>query len=746
MKNIKRFFCLPVFVSAFLLLTLSVSAEVNINHVELMGDESFIEKIKNPDNEQPSKTLYVSPNGNDDNEGTVDSPFKTINTALDNASAGTTVYIREGTYSENVYFPENGKEGSYITLKNYPGEHPVITGTGKNDGAIIELDGHDYIQIEGLELCDYSAKWCYGIIFAGGENHIIIRNNEIHNIKCSQPDDPDNSGANAILLFGETKEPISNVYIGENNVYDLVTGWCEAISVTANCEYVNVINNKVTNSTNIGIDFYGNNADGYCPVEELNQPRYCIAAGNEVSYCVCDYATCYGLYVDGARDIVIENNISHHNQGGIEIGSEERNENYPVNNITVRNNLVYNNNENGITVGGWNDGSSDGDPLSGVVYNTRVYNNTVVNNADSYAGQLHIAMVNGLEVRNNIFYTDDTTPLIGSDVNKNQIQNLTFKNNLYYSPKFSAEDVEFELMESNQKGMTEWKNLTGETGSFADPVFVDISSSNYSLSQNSPAVNSGDNSIYSGIYDLANNNRVLDTIDIGAYEYQEGTVVIPSTESTTQTTTSVTESSTETTTSNYAADKIWNFADPDFSSYADRVDASINGLDIYHPASAVTSRTGGNLDGISFTRCIKLNKVSQLKASDLKNAFGMELKAGSIVTVYYEDNGSGGKFSLSDSSMNVVTTVNTDTGKEVFAKCQLTVESDGYYYLHASGDANTFVYGIGITTPKTKADAAYLLKVVSNIIQLDEEEKLQYDYNEDGKLDLADVIILYSFL
>ncbi len=236
MKNIKRFFCLPVFVSAFLLLTLSVSAEVNINHVELMGDESFIEKIKNPDNEQPSKTLYVSPNGNDDNEGNVDSPFKTINTALDNASAGTTVYIREGTYSENVYFPENGKEGSYITLKNYPGEHPVITGTGKNDGAIIELDGHDYIQIEGLELCGYSAKWCYGIIFAGGENHIIIRNNKIHNIKCSQPDDPDNSGANAILLFGETKKPISNVYIGEKNVNDLDTGWREATSLTANCE------------------------------------------------------------------------------------------------------------------------------------------------------------------------------------------------------------------------------------------------------------------------------------------------------------------------------------------------------------------------------------------------------------------------------------------------------------------------------------------------------------------------------
>lgn len=742
MKTLKRMFGIFIFLSALIMCTLSVNAKVNIENTELQGDINFISKIKNLDNEQPSsKVLYVSENGNDSNEGTIDSPFKTINAALDVAESGTTVYVRGGTYTENVYFPNNGKEGSYIALKNYPGESPVIKGTGKNDGAIMELDGHDYIQIEGFELCDYSAKWCYGIIFAGGENHIIIRNNTIHNIKCSKPDDPDNSGANAILLFGETKEPISNVYIADNNVYDLVTGWCEAISVTANCEYVNVINNKVNNSTNIGIDFYGNNADGYCPYEELNQPRYCIAAGNEVSNCVCDYATCYGLYVDGARDIIIENNISHNNQGGIEIGSEERNENYPVKNIVVRNNLIYNNNENGITVGGWNDGSSKGDPLSGVVYDTKVYNNTVVNNAESYAGQLHIAMVNGLDVRNNIFYTDDKTPMVGSDVDKGQIQNLTFKNNLYYSPKFDENSVEFELMESSQEGMTDWKALTGETGIFADPLFASIAGNDYRTYENSPAVNSGDSSIYSGLYDLANNNRVVDNMDIGAYEYQKGTVIIPTTESTTETTTNVTESTTEVTTISFSADKIWNFADEAFSSYTDKVNTTIDGLDIYVPASAVEDRDGGVIDGISFTRDIKLNKKATLNAGDLKNAFGVNLKAGSVVTVYYKDNGSGGSFSLSDENMNVAATVETGVSGE-FNKCQLKADKDGYYYIHASGDANSYVYGIGVTYPKTENDVAYVLKLLTGIVSADENVKLQYDYNGNGRLDISDVVAL----
>ncbi len=507
-----------------MLCTAQVSAKVPVENVELVGDTGFVAKVRELDSStEASRALYVSPTGSDSNEGSETAPFKTINAALDSATAGTTVYVREGIYTENVYFPENGRADAYITLTNYPGESPVIKGTGKNDKAIIELDGHDYIHIEGLELCDYSAKWCYGIIFAGGENHIIIRNNKIHNIKCSKPNDPDNSGANAILLFGETKEPISNVYIADNEIYDLVTGWCEALSVTANCEYVNVINNTVDSSTNIGIDFYGNNADGYCPVEELNQPRYCIAAGNEVSNCVCSYATCYGLYVDGARDIVLENNISHNNQGGIEIGSEERNENYPVNNIIVRNNLIYDNTENGITVGGWNDGSSAGDALSGVVYGTKVYNNTIVNNAKTGAGQLHIAMVNGLDVRNNIFSSDADTPLVASDVAKTEINNLTFKNNLYYSSTNTQDNVSFELMEDNQTGMAQWGALTGENGSFADPVLT----ADYKIGEGSPAINAGDSTAECGKYDLDNNTRVVNIVDIGAYEYQgKGTPVI----------------------------------------------------------------------------------------------------------------------------------------------------------------------------------------------------------------------------
>jgi hypothetical protein len=169
--------------------------------------------------------------------------------------------------------------------------------------------------------------------------------------------------------------------------------------------------------------------------------------------------------VDGARDIVIESNISHNNQGGIEIGSEERNEKYPVKNITVKNNIVYDNTENGITVGGWNDGSAKGDAVSGIVYDTSVTGNIVLNNGYN-AGQLHIAMVGGLTVLGNVFASDKGGVLVASDVDKGCIKKLKFNKNLYYSRGSTSDTVKFELMGTTQSGISELGRLTGENGKY----------------------------------------------------------------------------------------------------------------------------------------------------------------------------------------------------------------------------------------------------------------------------------------
>ena len=46
---------------------------------------------------------YVSPSGNDSNAGTIDAPLLTLRQAISKATAGTTIYLREGTYRVGDY-------------------------------------------------------------------------------------------------------------------------------------------------------------------------------------------------------------------------------------------------------------------------------------------------------------------------------------------------------------------------------------------------------------------------------------------------------------------------------------------------------------------------------------------------------------------------------------------------------------------------------------------------------------------
>lgn len=82
-----------------------------------------------------AQTMYfVSPTGNDNNIGTEIAPFKTIQTAKDQARAQkgeVTIYLRRGTYrlQEPIIFtPQDGNKDKNLTLRSYPGEQAVISG------------------------------------------------------------------------------------------------------------------------------------------------------------------------------------------------------------------------------------------------------------------------------------------------------------------------------------------------------------------------------------------------------------------------------------------------------------------------------------------------------------------------------------------------------------------------------------------------------------------------------------------
>ena len=78
-----------------------------------------------------SATYYVANNGNDAASGTtLTTPFKTIQKAMNTAVAGDTVYVRGGTYREEVnVFRGGGSAGKYVSVFAYNNETPVIKGS-----------------------------------------------------------------------------------------------------------------------------------------------------------------------------------------------------------------------------------------------------------------------------------------------------------------------------------------------------------------------------------------------------------------------------------------------------------------------------------------------------------------------------------------------------------------------------------------------------------------------------------------
>ena len=68
--------------------------------------------------------------------------------------------------------------------------------------------------------------------------------------------------------------------------------------------------------------------------------------------------------------------------------------------------------------------------------------------------------------------------------------------------------------------------------------------------KNSPCIDIGDSTAYSGKYDILSNERNINNIDIGCYEYNGSEVTTTTTVETSSetTTTKVTETSTESTT------------------------------------------------------------------------------------------------------------------------------------------------------------------------------------------------------
>ncbi len=104
----------------------------------------------------PAGALFVDPvGGSDSNSGSEAEPWQTIAHAFTQIGAGDTLVLRAGRYNEtDLELDANGTESEPITVRNYPGEQPLI------DASLMEFrtPGNDAWELVDASIHLYRAK------------------------------------------------------------------------------------------------------------------------------------------------------------------------------------------------------------------------------------------------------------------------------------------------------------------------------------------------------------------------------------------------------------------------------------------------------------------------------------------------------------------------------------------------------------------------------------------------------------
>jgi Secretion system C-terminal sorting domain/Right handed beta helix region len=454
---------------------------------------------------------YVSPSGNNTNIGSLASPWKTIQYGLNQLAANDILNVLTGTYNEKIVIPRNS-----VTLKNHTGNTPIIDGMGIiAQNAIIDISNKSNITIDGFEIKNSIQNDAQGILVEGTGTNINIKNCKIHDIHfSSNPNAAVTASTNAqgIIVYGtNSTTAISNLKITNNQVYDCRLGYSEGIAVNGNVDGFEITNNTVYNLTNIGIDVIGHEASSPNPAND--QARNGLIKNNLVHDCLSLYATSGGIYVDGGKSIAIENNTSYHNGYGIEIGCE--NVGKTTDAIKVRNNIIYNNQIAGVSLGGFSY------PTSGKVVNSSFTNNTCYANGYSNAGygELYLSYSENTIIENNIFYTNTQNKLAFAELTQ---PTLTFNYNDFYS---ASGNLSFNWNGVSYSSYVAFKTSTGSNVNSinVNPNFIlaAITNPDFHLNNSSPCINSGNPAFVaqSGEVDVDNQARVNSIVDCGADEF-----------------------------------------------------------------------------------------------------------------------------------------------------------------------------------------------------------------------------------
>ena len=482
---------------------------------------------------QPNSSFYVATTGNNSNPGTQAAPWRTIQHAADTARAGSTVNVRGGIYEELVSINASGNAtDGFITFRSYPGETAILEAehfTPSGRSGVLTINNKSYVRIEGFEIRNFRTAEHrlapLGIDVIGAGSHIELLKNNVHHIEQTfEGRDAPGQGGNGfgIAVYGtDAKTPITDLIIDGNEVHHLKTGSSESLVVNGNVTNFRITHNVVHDNNNIGIDVIG--FERTAPDPAVDQARDGVVSGNFVYNITSRGNPAYrndessdGIYVDGGTRILIEQNVIHDVDFGIELASEHKDR--ATSYVIARNNLVYHGHTAGVSIGGYA-------PERGRTDHCTVINNTLYDNDTSATGsgefQLQWNMADNI-FANNIVYAGSRClmTLIKSEVKSDQPP-VNIDHNFYYCA-YGSKASTWKEIDATVTGFEKYAQSSGNDrhSHFLDPHFVDAATKDFHLRSDSPAIAAGTtDGMPVGELDLEGSPRVKSgNIDIGCYQ------------------------------------------------------------------------------------------------------------------------------------------------------------------------------------------------------------------------------------
>jgi len=372
-----------------------------------------------------------------------------------------------------------------------PSTH-VTEAARRNSG--FDFNGYDYITLDGIKF-RYHNNTSFGAI------HLLnADNNSITNIIAE-----DNKGP-GIMLNNSTYNTISDSQFLRNL---RLFGGGTRFENGSN-------NNSLLNNIITGVGLTGGNGMSFCGDSVCNSVgnNNNLVSGNVISNV---YDSC--MYFDTNNDNnTVEKNTCHNVlRESSSAGGNGFHFSLGADNNVVRNNLLYNLQRHGISF-------RDGNVSQGYINNNNneIYNNTIYN--VGYGGGGFGVSGNGIDiqgtnsnniVKNNIVVTASTAAL---NIDPGSISTTISDYNLLYNVNGSGKVGKFNG--TTYTTLAAFQAVSGQDSHSisADPLFMNAAGGDFSLADNSPAINRGIN-ILSFTTDLSGRTRPIGSnYDIGSYE------------------------------------------------------------------------------------------------------------------------------------------------------------------------------------------------------------------------------------